>query len=142
MYGRIISEHGANPYLDPASAFPSDPYLPPVGGDWRDYPAPYGPLWLWISALVTALAGGQQLAALLAIKLIAVVAHLPCQHQQVAPSDDDERRERGCDQAPVASQRALERARWQGIYVHAHRRRLQRPLESARPSATGRHLGA
>ena len=76
MYGRIISEYGGNPYIDTANAFPNDVYFPPTGGDWRDYPAPYGPLWVWVSALVTWLAGGQRLAALLLIKLIAIAAHL------------------------------------------------------------------
>ena len=76
MYGRIVSEHGGNPYIDTANAFPNDPYFPPVGGDWRDYPAPYGPLWVWTSALVTWLAGGQQLLALLILKLIVIAAHL------------------------------------------------------------------
>jgi len=76
MYGRIITEYGGNPYIDTAAAFPGDPYAPPVGGDWRDYPAPYGPVWVWVSALVTGLAGGQTLAALLAIKLISIAAHL------------------------------------------------------------------
>jgi alpha-1,6-mannosyltransferase len=76
MYGRIVSEHGGNPYIDTANLFPTDPYYPPVGGDWRDYPAPYGPLWVWVSALVTWLTGGQQLAALLSIKLIVIAAHL------------------------------------------------------------------
>jgi len=76
MYGRIVSEHGGNPYIDTANNFPNDPYFPPVGGDWRDYPAPYGPLWVWVSALVTWLAGGKLLAALLALKLIVILAHL------------------------------------------------------------------
>jgi len=76
MYGRIVSEYDGNPYIDTANTFPNDPYFPPVGGDWRDYPAPYGPVWVWVSALVTWLAGGQQLAALLGIKLIVTLAHL------------------------------------------------------------------
>ncbi|HEX5166977.1 MAG TPA: hypothetical protein VFV93_16340 [Thermomicrobiales bacterium] len=76
MYGRMISAHGGNPYIDTANMFPHDIYFPPVGGDWRDYPAPYGPVWVWLSALVTWLAGGHQLAALLALKLIAIAAHL------------------------------------------------------------------
>ncbi len=75
MYGRIVSEYGGNPYVDTANAFPGDPYFPPVGGDWRDYPAPYGPLWVWISTAVTWLAGGQQITALLLIKIIVILAH-------------------------------------------------------------------
>lgn len=76
MYGRIVSEHGGNPYVEVANAFPTDPYYPPVGGDWRDYPAPYGPVWVWVSALVTLLAGSHQIAALLTLKLIVILAHL------------------------------------------------------------------
>ena len=76
MYGRIVSEYGGNPYIDTANSFPNDPYFPPVGGDWRDYPAPYGPVWVWVPALVTWLAGGQQLTALLLLKLIVILAHL------------------------------------------------------------------
>jgi alpha-1,6-mannosyltransferase len=76
MYGRIVSEYGGNPYIDTAAAFPSDAYVRPVGGDWKDYPAPYGPLWVWVPAVVTWLAGDQPLVALLSIKMIVVAAHL------------------------------------------------------------------
>ena len=72
MYGRTISEYGGNPYIDVATAFPNDVYYPPVGADWRGMPAPYGPLAIWLTAGVTAVAGDHPVAALLLLKLLMI----------------------------------------------------------------------
>lgn len=76
MYGRIISEYGGNPYVDLAISFPNDVYAPPVGGDWRASPAPYGPFAIWLTAGITGIAGSHTLAALLLLKGLMVACFL------------------------------------------------------------------
>jgi hypothetical protein len=70
---RIWVAHGANPYVTAASSFPRDVYVPAV--PWPDQPAPYGPLFVLITAAPVRLAGGNPTAALIAIKAITIAAH-------------------------------------------------------------------
>jgi hypothetical protein len=76
MYGRIISEHGANPYATTPIHFQGDPYLATIGNDWIDLPAIYGPVWLWVSAGATEVAGEDVVLAMLLLKIVAVAAHI------------------------------------------------------------------
>jgi hypothetical protein len=57
MYGRIAAVHRQNPYLQPPSAFPNDPFLAWVFPFWRDQPSVYGPVWMdfsWLLSRLTA----------------------------------------------------------------------------------------
>lgn len=42
-YGRLAEAHGANPYADEPSRFPSDPAYRRMGSDWRHTTSVYGP---------------------------------------------------------------------------------------------------
>lgn len=44
-----------------------------VDGVWRDSPAPYGPLWLWLSGRVVWLAGDHVVPAIMMLRLLAVL---------------------------------------------------------------------
>lgn len=56
-----------NPYLSAPSQFPGDPWA--VGTSWRHIPMPYGPLWIFISAIFVPFIKGSSLTALAAYKL-------------------------------------------------------------------------
>lgn len=56
-----------NPYLSAPSQFPGDAWS--VGTSWRHIPMPYGPLWIFISAIFVPFIKGSSLAALAAYKL-------------------------------------------------------------------------
>jgi hypothetical protein len=71
---RILSHHGANPYLHAPADFPNDPFLPYCAWPWK--PTPYGPLWIYIASGVTRLAGSSLLANLLLFKGGALLIHL------------------------------------------------------------------
>ena len=73
-YGRLLSVHHANPYVISPSAFPQDPTYPLI--HWKDAFAPYGPLWIVLSALVGLISGPDRLEYLIAFRLIAFAAHL------------------------------------------------------------------
>jgi alpha-1,6-mannosyltransferase len=49
MYGRIAAVYGQNPYVQPPSAFPADPFLTWVFPFWRVQPSVYGPVWTDLS---------------------------------------------------------------------------------------------
>jgi alpha-1,6-mannosyltransferase len=55
IYGRMVSEHGANPYTVIPAAFSDDPVYPLVSVDWIDSRSVYGPAFTAISAGVTSL---------------------------------------------------------------------------------------
>jgi hypothetical protein len=76
MNGRVVSDHGLNPYLYPPSGLEDDPYYPPVG--WKDLLSVYGPLWVLTMSAVTAIAGSDTLAALLIAKALSVLSHWGC----------------------------------------------------------------
>ena len=74
LYGKTIAIHGENPMELPPSAFGHDPHLPWVY--WRDLPSSYGPVWLALSAPISALAGGSITAAVLLYRAFALALHL------------------------------------------------------------------
>jgi hypothetical protein len=53
MYGRMVSEHGANPYTELPASFSGDPAYPMVSVDWIDSPSVYGPAFTVVAAGVT-----------------------------------------------------------------------------------------
>jgi len=76
MIGRVLGTYGANPYLVPPSAFPADPLFQYT--NWPDYTAPYGPLWLLLSAGLTLLGGTSVLWNVVLFKLVALLGYLAC----------------------------------------------------------------
>ncbi|PRH78226.1 hypothetical protein C6N75_16035 [Streptomyces solincola] len=58
--------------LDPAG--PGGDAAASVGGNWRDTPAPYGPLFLLLARAVAAATGGALVPAVLALRLLALAA--------------------------------------------------------------------
>ncbi len=73
MSARIWIEHGANPYVTAAASFLADPYFPPVG--WPQQPTVYGPALFLITAVPIWLAGSDPIRALIALKLLTIIAH-------------------------------------------------------------------
>ena len=73
-YGRMIAVHGANPILTLPSQFPADPHLPWV--HWKELPSSYGPVWLMLSGLLSALAGNSLTGVVVAYRLAALMIHL------------------------------------------------------------------
>jgi Glycosyltransferase family 87 len=73
-YGRLLSVHHANPYVIAPSAFPQDPTYPLI--HWKDAFAPYGPVWIVLSAAVGLISGPDRLGYLVAFRLCAFAAHL------------------------------------------------------------------
>jgi hypothetical protein len=73
-YGRLLSVHHANPYVISPSGFPQDPTYPLI--HWKDAFAPYGPVWIVLSAVVGLISGPDRLEYLIAFRLIAFAAHL------------------------------------------------------------------
>ena len=73
FYGRMVSEHGANPYTEIPAAFATDPSYPFVSVDWIDSPSVYGPAFTSISAGITKASSSPEGSAL-AFKLLAAVA--------------------------------------------------------------------
>ncbi|MFQ5612625.1 MAG: hypothetical protein ACE5H9_10885 [Anaerolineae bacterium] len=70
--------YGLNPLSTPPEALPpGDPWLG-LAGEWVDAASPYGPAWEWLSRLTWQAAGGDFLAHLFGLKLIAVLAYLGC----------------------------------------------------------------
>jgi hypothetical protein len=74
MYGRAISVYGANPVISAPSAFPKDAHLPWV--HWKDLPSAYGPIWLMLSASVSALAGNALTTTVVAYRTAGALLHL------------------------------------------------------------------
>lgn len=54
IYGRMVSVHGVNPYVDIPASFRGDPVYPLVSVDWIDSPSVYGPAFTSLAAGVTA----------------------------------------------------------------------------------------
>jgi alpha-1,6-mannosyltransferase len=55
IYGRMVSQYGANPYTDIPAGFADDPLYPLVSVDWIDSRSVYGPAFTAVSAGVTSL---------------------------------------------------------------------------------------
>jgi hypothetical protein len=73
---RVLTAHHANPLLIPASSFPGDPFT--TYDDAQNLPAPYGPLWLVLSAGPALLAGNNLLALVLLEKMLPILFALGC----------------------------------------------------------------
>jgi hypothetical protein len=74
FYGRELAHYGANPYTTPPAAFAGDPLLKWVY--WKWLPSAYGPLWLVVSAPLSALAADSIAAAVLLYRTAGLLAHL------------------------------------------------------------------
>ncbi|MGZ8631469.1 MAG: glycosyltransferase 87 family protein [Actinomycetota bacterium] len=58
FYGRILSRYGQNPYVSTPADFPANDISRFVWPDWRDTPSVYGPVFVWLAAVITALFRG------------------------------------------------------------------------------------
>jgi hypothetical protein len=74
FYGRELAHYGANPYTTPPAAFAGDPLLKWVY--WKWLPSAYGPLWLAVSAPLSALAADSIAAAIMLYRAAGLLAHL------------------------------------------------------------------
>ena len=83
-YGRIASTYGANPYVFTPHDFPYNSLWHLTWPGWRDTPSVYGPLFTWVSVLMTGVVrsvdstvrGFQVLAAFASIGTMVIVARL------------------------------------------------------------------
>lgn len=66
--GRAISVYGKNPYVVVPRSFPLDPLTRFIG--WKDIVSVYGPLFTYLSALTTLIAGKSVVSNILAFKLL------------------------------------------------------------------------
>ncbi len=62
FYGRIITEHGENPYVTVPADHPDDPWYPDVSVRWRQTPSVYGPAFTALSAAITGVGGDNRAA--------------------------------------------------------------------------------
>ncbi|MBI1880217.1 MAG: hypothetical protein HYR94_18685 [Chloroflexi bacterium] len=70
--------YGLNPLATAPETLPSaDPWLG-LAAEWVDAPSPYGPAWEWLSLGAYYLSGGDFLAHLFALKILAALAYLGC----------------------------------------------------------------
>ena len=67
-HGRMTSHYGANPFYTAPNAFPTDVLAPFVG--WSNTTATYGPLFEWVTAGVTKIAGDDILTNVIAFKAV------------------------------------------------------------------------
>lgn len=74
FFGKVWGTYHTNPYTTPPSAFVADPWQPFAQVIWARQPTPYGPLFLWQTRLVDALAAGRLFVAVWAHKAIATAA--------------------------------------------------------------------
>jgi hypothetical protein len=70
-YGRIMVFHGGNPFVNAPVDYPGDPFLGYLA--WPHYPAPYGPVWVYMSAALAWIGGDSLLANVLLFKGLAVL---------------------------------------------------------------------
>ncbi len=60
FYGRIVTEHGENPYVVVPDDHPDDPWYQDVSVRWRQTPSVYGPAFTALSAGITGLGGNHR----------------------------------------------------------------------------------
>jgi alpha-1,6-mannosyltransferase len=70
-YGRTYALYGSNPYVEPPSAFPADPFARAGPGPWRDTPSLYGPAFTLVSAGIARGFDGSPGATIAAFKVLA-----------------------------------------------------------------------
>lgn len=75
-YGRMVSEHGADPYRSVPATFPRDLVYPLVG--WKHAPSGYGPLFTAYSVGVAELSGRSLLLLRWGFQLAAAASMLVC----------------------------------------------------------------
>lgn len=68
-YGKMLTFHGASPYLNVPADFPRDPVLPYIS--WKYAISVYGPLFTYLSALATLIARQGAVANVFAFKILA-----------------------------------------------------------------------
>ena len=76
--GQIAVHYGLNPLVVASSSVPgyqSDPILSAVTG-WANVPARYGPLHVLLMSIVVAVTGGQLIASIVGLKLLAYATYL------------------------------------------------------------------
>ena len=74
VYGRMVSVHGASPFTHVPADFPHDRFLHLVGRGWRHTGSVYGPAFVALSAVGTALTGPSLLANRLLFQGLEAVA--------------------------------------------------------------------
>ena len=74
MYGRLVSVHHVSPFTHVPADFPHDPMLHLVARGWRHTGSVYGPGFVALSAVGTALTGASQLATRLVFQLLEALA--------------------------------------------------------------------
>lgn len=74
--GRIVSQYGSSPYVHSPAHYPHGAFLHLVGGGWRTARSVYGPVFTWLSAVLTGVTGTNELATRLAFQLLAAAAVL------------------------------------------------------------------
>jgi len=73
FYGKMWRLYGANPYVATPADFPADAWQPYLQVRWRTLPTAYGPLFLWQSWLVAAVAGSHLWVAIWIHKTLAAI---------------------------------------------------------------------
>lgn len=69
IHGRVLGVYGDNPFLQPPSAFPDDPFLPYVA--WPKSTSAYGPGWELLAGATAWLVGDSVIANVIAFKTLA-----------------------------------------------------------------------
>jgi alpha-1,6-mannosyltransferase len=70
-YGRIVVVHDSNPYVEPPSSFPADPFAQVAPGAWRDTRSLYGPAFTLASAGIAGAFEDSPEATITAFKVLA-----------------------------------------------------------------------
>ena len=73
-YGRVVSQHGANPYVHRPAEYPTDPAVQRMAPGWRHSRSVYGPGFTALSAAGMAVAGPSALGQRLFFQLTAALA--------------------------------------------------------------------
>jgi tetratricopeptide (TPR) repeat protein len=74
FYAHILTWYHANPYVAVPRDFPYDPLFGAIF--WKDQPSNYGPVWTYLSALVSLLASGGSGTTIAALRVVAALAGL------------------------------------------------------------------
>ncbi len=75
FYGRIISTYGENPMLVAPQHFRGDPHLEWFRW-WKGLPSAYGPVWLLLSGMLSAIGGDSQFGNVLVYKFALLGLHI------------------------------------------------------------------
>ena len=67
-YARIFAHYGSNPYVAVPRDFPFDPLFEAIF--WRDQPSNYGPLWTYMTGLLSLLAANDSALTILSFKAL------------------------------------------------------------------------